>query len=220
MTPTPRISTLRLPMLLTGGLSILAGATCLALAPAWRTRDAQPRDAETETGAGEAGIVATGSPSPVVPVLADRLGVPPGRLRFPDRGVEGPVVPIGVLPGGELQLPDDPDVTGWWAGGRGLGSPAGSIVIAGHVDSATSGLGLLAVLHEVDAGDTVTVHDVRGHPHRFRVTARRSHPKSRLPPDLFTSSGPPRLVLVTCGGAFDERSRRYEDNVVVLAQPV
>jgi hypothetical protein len=217
MTSPPRISTLRLPMLVTGGLGIVAGATCLALAPDWHTRDAQPRDADT--GAREAGIVATGSPSPAVPVLADRLGVPPGRLRVPARGVEGPVVPVGVLPGGDLQLPDDPDVTGWWAGGRGLGSPAGSIVIAGHVDSATSGLGLLAVLHQVQAGDLVTVRDVGGRPHHFRVTARRSYPKSRLPPDLFTSSGPPRLVLVTCGGAFDQRSRRYEDNVVVVARP-
>jgi hypothetical protein len=41
-----------------------------------------------------------------------------------------------------------------------------------------------------------------------------------LPPEVFAVGGPPRLVLITCGGAFDRRTRNYADNVVVVAEPV
>ena len=36
---------------------------------------------------------------------------------------------------------------------------------------------------------------------------------------LFTTQGPHRLVLVSCGGAFDPVRRTYADNVVVTAVP-
>jgi hypothetical protein len=41
-----------------------------------------------------------------------------------------------------------------------------------------------------------------------------------VPADVFRRDGPPRLALVSCGGAFDERTGNYADNIVVLAQPV
>jgi hypothetical protein len=36
--------------------------------------------------------------------------------------------------------------------------------------------------------------------------------------DLFDRDGPPRLVVLTCGGAYDARNG-YRDNVVVIAEP-
>lgn len=49
----------------------------------------------------------------------------------------------------------------------------------------------------------------------YRVTARRTYVKARLPRDLFASGGPHRLVLVTCGGRFT--AGHYDRNVVVYA---
>ena len=46
--------------------------------------------------------------------------------------------------------------------------------------------------------------------------------KDSLPqeaPRIFTHRGPYRLVLITCGGAFDESIRSYESNVVIIALP-
>jgi len=34
------------------------------------------------------------------------------------------------------------------------------------------------------------------------------------------SAGIPRLTLITCGGAFDDESKTYQDNVIVTAVPV
>src|SRR6266511_5441740 len=44
--------------------------------------------------------------------------------------------------------------------------------------------------------------------------------KGGLPAWIFDRTGPPTLALVTCGGSFDRRLRRYADNIVIFAVPV
>ena len=45
------------------------------------------------------------------------------------------VVPV-LAPGGALDVPADPQVIGWWSAGPRPGSAAGTVVLAGHVDTA------------------------------------------------------------------------------------
>ena len=52
--------------------------------------------------------------------------------------------------------------------------------------------------------------------HAYQVSARRTYNKYALPRSVFT--GAP-LVLITCGGPFDEEHGRYRDNIVVYATP-
>jgi hypothetical protein len=47
----------------------------------------------------------------------------------------------------------------------------------------------------------------------------RTYLKSALPTSVYSRTGAPRLVLVTCGGPFDPISRHYRDNVVLTAVP-
>jgi hypothetical protein len=54
----------------------------------------------------------------------------------------------------------------------------------------------------------------------YRIRAVRHHPKPELPGEVFDRTGAARLVLITCGGRFDRRSRSYADNVVAYAVPV
>jgi hypothetical protein len=42
------------------------------------------------------------------------------------------VVPVGVLPRGELQRPDHLGTVGWWDGGATIGALHGSVVLAGQ----------------------------------------------------------------------------------------
>ena len=42
---------------------------------------------------------------------------------------------------------------------------------------------------------------------------------ARRSADVFSRTGTGRLVLITCGGSFDESSRHYRDNVIVVAEP-
>ena len=107
---------------------------------------------------------------------------------------------------------------GWWTGSDRPGSPAGSTVLDGHVDSARTGASALHRLTELRAGDPIEVSDAQGRDVTYRVYARQVYPKHRgLPGSLFTATGPPRLVLITCGDPFDDTARSYQDNVVVLA---
>jgi len=156
-----------------------------------------------EQGAAEQGA------APPAPVVGVRL---PG-----DRTAT--VVPVTATQGA-LAVPDDPSVLGWWSTGARPGSGVGSVVVDGHVDSARDGLGVFAALRALTVGQRVEVVDQAGRRWSYRVTGRRSYPKTALADsDVFDQSVSERLVLVTCGGVFDRVTRHYADNVVVYARP-
>jgi hypothetical protein len=148
-------------------------------------------------------------PAPGVPV----------KLALPSERVSAPVVPAGTRSDGQLRLPRSPSVVGWWVRSAPAGDRRDTTMLAGHVDSATEGVGALAALREIDVGSPVVLTDTFGVQHRYRVAARRVYPKYALPDDIFTVTGRMRVVLITCGGPFDEDAGRYRDNVVVYALP-
>jgi Sortase domain len=154
------------------------------------------------------------------PAVPARLPAAPTAVTLPGTPSPLPVVPVGVVGSGQLQLPDDPSVLGWYAAGAVPGAPDGTAVLAGHLDSVQFGAGPLRVLLDAPAGAVVTVTDAAGGVHRYAVWSRTTYRKADLPLQLFRPGGPPRLALVTCGGPFDRRTGQYADNVVVLAAPV
>ncbi|WP_370514101.1 class F sortase [Cellulomonas sp. JZ18] len=163
---------------------------------------------------GRAAPAAPAAAPPAAPAPA------PDRLRLADVAVDVAVVPVGVGRGGALELPDAPDAVGWWLAGAVPGASAGTLVLAGHVDTVT-GPGVMADVLDAPLGAVVEVGDGRGGAVAYRLVERRVLPKSApLPDELFAAAGPHRLVLVTCGGAFDRRTRHYSENVVLLADPV
>jgi hypothetical protein len=97
--------------------------------------------------------------------------------------------------------------------------PSGSVVIDGHVDSATRGLGAFFRLSEAQLGDKVELINAAGRSTGYKVVARRSYAKISLPAEVFARDVGPRLVLITCGGSFDYATRHYANNVVVYAVP-
>jgi hypothetical protein len=149
--------------------------------------------------------------SPPVPAAPVAMSLP----HAPDV----PVVPVGVLVSGALQLPDKPTVLGWYAAGAAPGADAGTAVMAGHLDSASLGPGPLVGLFDLDVGDLLQVADANGGIHRYSVLSRTSYPKTALPAEVFRRDGSPQLAVITCGGTFDTAQGHYADNVVVLAVP-
>jgi hypothetical protein len=93
--------------------------------------------------------------------------------------------------------------------------------VAGHVDDAEQGLGVLSPLRDADVGTEIVLTDAAGAITHWRVVSRELIDKQVLPLDrIFTVTGPPRLTLVTCGGPFLPEMRSYRDNVVVAAEQV
>jgi hypothetical protein len=108
---------------------------------------------------------------------------------------------------------------GWYKYGPGLTASSGSIVIGGHVDSATEGVGAFFHLTDLRPGNRISLSS-RGTTRWFRVVAREQIPKANI--DLgryFSAGGALRLTLFTCGGSFDRAHRSYTDNIVVTAVP-
>lgn len=143
----------------------------------------------------------------------------PVRPAVPALGVDAAVEPVGVRDDGQMAIPDEVDRVGWYRFGPAPGD-GGSAVLAGHVDDRDQGLGELAPLRAADAGAEVEVTDAAGTATRWHVVSREQIDKQALPLDrLFAREGPPRLVLVTCGGEFLPEYGSYESNVVVVAEP-
>ena len=150
---------------------------------------------------------AVGTPQPPTSIVIDRI-----KVRMP-------ILPVGVASDGQMALPPDPAEAGWYRYGPRPGDSAGATVLAAHVDSKEYGIGPMARLGELRAGDVVTVGSA-GTSRRYVVTSTSQLEKSTLDlASLFARTGPPRLHLITCGGDFDTRNQHYEQNVVVLAVP-
>ncbi|MEH1165338.1 class F sortase [Micromonospora sp. CPCC 205539] len=164
--------------------------------------------------------------APSVPVTAGELPVdpeiiPPVRLVIPKIDVTATVNAVGINGRtNEFEVPPSVDEIGWYRYGPGLETRAGSVVVAGHVDSARQGRGAFFRLGELNQGDTLTATGSDGQTRRYRVVAREEYRKTRIPLDrYFARDGKPRLTLITCGGPFDAKARKYRDNIVVTAVP-
>ena len=130
-----------------------------------------------------------------------------------------PVIPVGVTKKGEMGLPGTIREVGWYRFGAHPSSRTGATVLAAHVDTREEGLGPFARLRDAKAGTAVAVTDQSGDRHEYRVVSVTKVDKTRIAwPQVFAESGRPRLVLITCGGAYDQEGG-YRDNVLVTAVP-
>jgi hypothetical protein len=145
----------------------------------------------------------------------------PTTLRLPS-GRTAPIERSGVRDDdGSLEIPEDPDVVGWWTGGSLAGEPYGGTVIAGHVDSRQYGLGVLAEMRSVRTGQVVVLANAKRSV-TYRITGITNVPQARLAADtdVFAQNVPHRLVLITCGGPFNTKTHHYTENIIVVADPV
>jgi hypothetical protein len=173
---------------------------------------------------GAAASTARSGPALLAARTAARANLPapaePIRITIDATRTSAPVVPVGILGSGELELPQSAQHAGWWIGSAGAGDRHNAVILAGHVDAFRQGLGAFAALRYVPIGTRIVLTDVFGTAHAYVVEARRTYRKYDLPADVFRVSGTSRLVLITCGGPFDRRVRHYRDNLVVYAVPV
>ncbi|MGV8978813.1 MAG: class F sortase [Cellulomonas sp.] len=208
----------------------------VALLSACSAQAATPADLTlsplSSTAAGTpAPAAATAPTSEVTPVIvrSASLGaedapavVPPVAVSIPSLRIEVPVDPVGVQADGQMQIPPLAERAGWYRYGSVPRDPEGTTVIAAHVDSvASAGLGPFVRLRDVAVGAQVTVTLADGTSAAFTVEQVNIVSKTDVPWDqVFVRDGAPRLVLITCGGAWQPAVRHYADNVIVVATPV
>jgi sortase (surface protein transpeptidase) len=142
------------------------------------------------------------------------------RIRIAALGIDAAVTSSAIdLEQGVLGIPSDIHRVGWWRDGALPGDGRGTVLVAGHVDSARAGAGAFFRLGTARVGTEVRLATRGGGSFAYRVTSVRTYAKSELPTGVFRRTGPARLVLVTCGGPFDAATGHYRDDVVVIAEP-
>ncbi|QWF77304.1 class F sortase [Amycolatopsis sp. CA-230715] len=146
-------------------------------------------------------------------------GQRPGTVRLPEGGT-ATLVRKELTRDRTLPIPKGLDQASWW--GAKVGAPTGVSLLSGHVNWAGV-KGPFDELWRAKPGQDVTVVDTGGGTWVYRVSEIVTVHKDDLPaqaPKLFDQGGPPRLVLVTCGGDYLGGTEGYRDNRIVTAQLV
>ncbi|MEU6912783.1 class F sortase [Streptomyces olindensis] len=144
----------------------------------------------------------------------------PRRVLVADAGLDARVEPVGVTDRGDMTVPGDPSVAGWYRHGSAPGDDRGSAVLVGHVDTDTGEVGEFAALYDVRRGQRVEVRRAGAEPVHYRVVSRVTVPKDELPPSVFRRTGAPVLTLITCAPPFLPERGGHRSNLVVTAEPV
>lgn len=185
-----------------------------------------------------AGISSSGQPlSAPVPEAPFHLDTPPpngsgappptdlgpNTLAIPDLDIRTNLISTGFGANGSMILPP-PQTVSHLTNGVEFGAPAGTNLIAGHVDDGDRTRGAMWALHQIRPGTPIYVADATGTMWTYRAVSLALYEKTALPPELFATDGAPRLVLVTCGGEsvpdpYLPSGFTYNDNVVVTAVP-
>jgi LPXTG-site transpeptidase (sortase) family protein len=141
----------------------------------------------------------------------------PATISIPKARIKAPIDEVGSTASG-LVLPNV-GRAGWWDGGPRPGEN-GRAVIVGHLDS-KKGPDVFARVPDLAPGDRIEVRDQVGESHEYAVVGVTSVPKAQFPKDDVYGPAPrPVLVLVTCGGPYDQALGHYRDNVLVYARGV
>lgn len=152
-----------------------------------------------------------GLPTPVATARVART-LPADHLSIPALSIEAPLVRVSV-DGLKFPVPPDPATIGLSTSGAAVCARQGITLLAGHVSSYGT-KGALWPLAAVQKGVRLFIYCPDGKLATYQaISAPEVIAKDELDPDLNTTIGRPRLVLITCGGPVLP-SGHYRDNVV------
>ncbi len=152
-------------------------------------------------------------PLPTVTQTAPTVG-DPRLIEVPSIDARSDLVALGVDEENRPEVPplDEPLQAGWLEGGPEPGEP-GAAVIVGHING-NGQPGVFARLDQLAPGDLVRIDGREWTVYEVLRVSKTAFPTNRV----FSSSGPPEIRLITCGGVLDTTSGRYEDNVIAFAR--
>jgi len=192
---------------LAGALLVMVGALAIGVAIAAQVHAPQP----PPSAAG-----ATGPGNGHGPSLRRSL---PVAVDIPAIGVHARLLHLGVNRNGTLQVPSlttRASEAAWYKYSATPGQ-IGSSVIEGHVDT-IRGPAVFFRLGALRPGNRIDVRLADGITAVFRVTGVRRYVKSHFPAKvIYRTRGFAALHLITCGGAFNYKTRNYLSSIVVFA---
>ncbi|GAA0614661.1 hypothetical protein GCM10009001_34920 [Virgibacillus siamensis] len=144
-------------------------------------------------------------------------GIVPDTIKIPAIDVESEVEKVGLMKNGQMAVPENFRITGWYDLGPKPGE-RGSAVIAGHVDDKT-GPGVFFNLKDLQKGDEVKIMNKDGKQLVFEVVGKEIFPMDDAPvKQIFGYTSRQMLNLVTCTGPFDRSKGGHINRLVVYTE--
>ncbi|UOR12041.1 class F sortase [Halobacillus amylolyticus] len=104
-------------------------------------------------------------------------GIVPTNVKVPSIGIDAPVNEVGVLENGQMGVPKNDAVAGWFKPGTKPGN-TGNAVLAGHVDN-QSGPAVFYYLKDLQKGDEIIVTNEEGKELTYVVQKSESYPPTK-----------------------------------------
>lgn len=225
----PRVSSASLPADVAGTSPDRPGATSVVTGPAGLS-------------AADRAAVDDASHTPVAPPNKPgrpvHLDIPVSTPNHPN-GVHAKVSADHLNTDGTLFVPTNPTQVSWARDDAAPGSARGTAILTSHINYVIDGETVIGALSDlavyankaIGKKFSVTLADHRVL--KYRIVAGREYTKDQLANDptlrrtlydqskIYGPTGQPsgRLLLVSCGGNFDEYTGEYEDNVFLYALP-
>jgi sortase (surface protein transpeptidase) len=165
-----------------------------------------------------AAAATTTSISPAAVAPPSLAASTPVSVDIPKIGAHSSLVQLGLNADQTIEVPpvSTPMQAGWYKLGPTPGE-IGPAVILGHVDG-NKQAGIFYRLHELAAGDKVSVGRQDGSTATFTVQKVERDAKDAFPTDaVYGDTSTADLRVITCGGAFDSKAHSYVDNIIVFA---
>ena len=168
-----------------------------------------------DTEISDSGLTAT-----TTPLVTTSPGDYPVRLLIPKLTIDANVQRVGIAASGDVGVPNNFTDVAWYKNGVAPGQD-GSALIDGHVDNGLSLAGVFKHLNSIALGDDIYVQTESGIKLHFVVSGIVLYPYQSVPmSDILSTTGAPRLALITCDGAWVEGQRTYDHRLVVYADLV
>lgn len=140
----------------------------------------------------------------------------PLSLEIPAISLTAPISGVGQNSDGSMEVPSDPNMTGWYTLAPTPGE-IGPAIIVGHVDS-LNGPAIFWNLNKLKPGDLVNVKRQDGSTATFKVDKQEVFQQDNFPTDqVYGNIEHAGLRLITCSGEFNQFTRHYSHNIVVYA---
>lgn len=147
-------------------------------------------------------------------------GDEPARLLISKIELTAPIQKVGIDQHGQVAVPTNINLVGWFVDGAKPGEP-GLSIIDGHLDG-VRGRGVFGRLAQLAPGDTITVERADKQQLAFEVFATKTTSVAEAPNWLFSQKPgiASQLNLITCAGTFDKQARNYDQRTIVSARLV
>lgn len=147
--------------------------------------------------------------------IASTTALVPERLKIASLGIDAEVEQVGKKDDGTIGAPQKFNNVGWYALGPKPGE-RGNAILDGHVNNGLTTSGVFKHLSQIALGDTIEV--VSGSSTLvYKVVEVKQYDATATAAEVFDTTGPSRLVLITCEGEWVSSTKTFSKRFVVFA---